>query len=163
MKASEVTGGRPVTVIGAGLVGAGWAIVFARAGLNVRMFDVNPQVLESAPALVAQQLDGLHSYGLLKESVDTIRARITVVHHLKQALDGACYAQESVLEKVDVKRKLVEEIDSFGFDDLIVGSSTSGIPASDFGRNLNLSPRILVSHWSARHRRRMPPSISPTS
>ena len=146
MKASEVTGGRPVTVIGAGLVGAGWAIVFARAGLNVRMFDVNPQVLESAPALVAQQLDGLHSYGLLKESVDTIRARITVVHHLKQALDGACYAQESVLEKVDVKRKLVEEIDSFGFDDLIVGSSTSGIPASDFGLNLKMSPRILVSH-----------------
>ena len=74
MKAAEVTGGRPVTVIGAGLVGAGWAIVFARAGLNVRMFDVNPQVLESAPALVAQQLDGLHSYGLLTESVDTIRA-----------------------------------------------------------------------------------------
>ena len=146
MKASEVTGGRPVTVIGAGLVGAGWAIVFARAGLNVRMFDVNPQVLESAPALVAQQLDGLHAYGLLKESVDTIRARITAVHDLKQALDGACYAQESVLEKVDVKRKLVEEIDSFGFDELIVGSSTSGIPASDFGLNLTMSPRILVSH-----------------
>jgi len=146
MKAAEVTGGRPVTVIGAGLVGAGWAIVFARAGLNVRMFDVNPQVLESAPALVAQQLDGLHSYGLLKESVDTIRARISVVPDLKKALDGACYAQESVLEKVDVKRKLVEEIDSFGFDDLIVGSSTSGIPASDFGLNLKMSPRILVSH-----------------
>ena len=146
MKAAEVTGGRPVTVIGAGLVGAGWAIVFARAGLNVRMFDVNPQVLESAPALVVQQLDGLHSYGLLKESVDTIRARISVVPDLKKALDGACYAQESVLEKVDVKRKLVEEIDGFGFDDLIVGSSTSGIPASDFGLNLKMSPRILVSH-----------------
>ena len=68
------------------------------------------------------------------------------MHDLKQALDGACYAQESVLEKVDVKRKLVEEIDRFGFDDLIVGSSTSGIPASDFGLNLNMSPRILVSH-----------------
>ena len=65
---------------------------------------------------------------------------------LKQSLDGVCYAQESVLEKVDVKRKLVEEIDGFGFDDLIVGSSTSGIPASDFGLDLKMSPRILVSH-----------------
>ena len=146
MKAADVTGGRPVTVIGAGLVGAGWAIVFARAGLPVRMFDVSSQVLESAPALVAQQLDGLHAYGLLKEPVEVIRARISVVPELKQALDGACYAQESVLEKVDVKRQLVEKIDSLGFDDLIIGSSTSGIPASDFGLNLRMSPRILVAH-----------------
>ncbi len=146
MKAADVTGGRPVTVIGAGLVGAGWAIVFARAGLPVRMFDVSSQVLESAPALVAQQLDGLHAYGLLKEPVEVIRARISVLPELKQALDGACYAQESVLEKVDVKRQLVEKIDSLGFDDLIIGSSTSGIPASDFGLNLRMSPRILVAH-----------------
>ena len=146
MKAIDVTGGRPVAVIGAGLVGAGWAIVFARAGLNVRMFDVMPQVLQSAPALVAQQLEGLQQYGLLKEPVATIHARISVMTDLKQALDGAAYAQESVLEKVDVKRKLMEEIDAFGFDDLIIGSSTSGIPASDFGLNLKMSPRILVSH-----------------
>lgn len=146
MKAIEVTGGKPVTIIGAGLVGAGWAIVFARAGLNVRMFDVMPQVLESAPTLVAQQLEGLHQYGLLKEPVDTIRARISVATDLRTALDGAAYAQESVLEQVAVKRKLMQEIDSFGFDDLIIGSSTSGIPASDFGLDLKMSPRILVSH-----------------
>ena len=36
MSPNELLQGRPVAVIGAGLVGAGWAIVFAQAGLQVR-------------------------------------------------------------------------------------------------------------------------------
>jgi len=43
---SELLQGRPVAVIGAGLVGAGWAIVFAQAGLDVRIYDVNPDATE---------------------------------------------------------------------------------------------------------------------
>lgn len=146
MKASDITGGRPVAVIGAGLVGAGWAIVFARAGLQVRMHDHSPQVLERAPALVAQQLQGLESHGLLDEPAQAIRERIVAVPELREALDGAAYAQESVLEKVDVKRALMERIDALGFDDLIVGSSTSGFPASDFALDLKMSSRVLVAH-----------------
>ena len=146
MKATELTGGKPVTVIGAGLVGAGWAIVFARAGLSVRLYDHMPQVSQSAPALIAQQLERLHGYGVLNEPVAQIRERIVVVADLKAALDGAAYAQESVLEKVDIKRRLFEEIDSFGFDSLIIGSSTSGFPASDFALDLSISPRVLVAH-----------------
>ncbi len=146
MKASEITGGRPVAVIGAGLVGAGWAIVFARAGLQVRMHDHSPQVLERAPALVAQQLQSLESHGLLDEPAQVIRERIVAVPDLREALDGAAYAQESVLEKVDVKRALMERIDALGFNDLIVGSSTSGFPASDFALDLAMSARVLVAH-----------------
>lgn len=146
MKASDLTGGRPVAVIGAGLVGAGWAIVFARAGLNVRMYDRAPQVLESAPALVAQQLAQLAAYGLLPEAADAIRARISVAHSLREALEGAAYAQESVLEQVPVKRQLMEEIDALGLNELIIGSSTSGFPASDFSLDLSISPRVLVAH-----------------
>lgn len=146
MKATDITGSRPVAVIGAGLVGAGWAIVFARAGLQVRMHDHSPQVLERAPALVAQQLQGLESHGLLAEPAQAIRERIVAVPDLREALDGAAYAQESVLEKVDVKRALMERIDAFGFDELIVGSSTSGFPASDFALDLKMSSRVLVAH-----------------
>jgi 3-hydroxyacyl-CoA dehydrogenase len=135
-----------VAVIGAGLGGAGWAIVFARAGGPVRMFDRAPQVLERAPDLIAQQLAQLESHGLLPESAAAICARITVAHSLRDALDGAAYAQESVLEKVDIKRQLMEEIDALGFKDLIVGSSTSGFPASDFALDLGISPRVLVAH-----------------
>ncbi len=146
MTAATLTGGRPVAVIGAGLVGAGWAIVFARAGLSVRLYDREPTVQQAAPALIAQQLERLDAYGLLQSSVAEIQARITSAPSLRAALDGAAYAQESVLEKIDIKRALMEEIDAFGFGDLIIGSSTSGFPASDFALNLSISPRVLVAH-----------------
>ena len=42
MKPTDLLGGRPVAVIGAGLVGAGWAIVFAQAGLEVRVYEAVP-------------------------------------------------------------------------------------------------------------------------
>src|SRR6202008_2780582 len=35
--------GRTVAIVGAGLVGAGWAVVYARAGLKVKVFDANPE------------------------------------------------------------------------------------------------------------------------
>ena len=146
MKVSEITDGQPVAVIGAGLVGAGWAIVFARAGLQARMYDHSPEVLERAPALVKQQLQKLEAYDLLTESAADVWARISTVEDLQRALDGAAYAQESVLEQVGVKRQLMEQIDRLGFDSLIIGSSTSGFPASDFALDLSISPRVLVAH-----------------
>ena len=43
MSPTDLLAGRPVAVIGAGLVGAGWAIVFAQAGLDVRVYDADPR------------------------------------------------------------------------------------------------------------------------
>ena len=61
---NDLLRGRPVAVIGAGLVGAGWAIVFARSGLSVRVYDADPHATERALALIAEQLKELHSFGL---------------------------------------------------------------------------------------------------
>ncbi|MFD0667169.1 3-hydroxyacyl-CoA dehydrogenase [Ramlibacter sp. MAHUQ-53] len=143
---AELTGRRPVAIVGAGLVGSGWAIVYARAGLPVRLFDRNPDVTRAALPLIASQLAGLHRHGLVAEEPAAILARITPVATLAEAVDGACYAQESVLERVDVKRQLMLELEALAGPDLIVGSSTSGIPGSAFALGLDLSPRVLIVH-----------------
>ena len=64
---NDLLGGRPVAVIGAGLVGSGWAIVFARAGLDVRIYDADPQATQRALALIAGQLEELQSFGLVDD------------------------------------------------------------------------------------------------
>lgn len=138
--------GRPVAIVGAGLVGAGWAIVFARAGLRVRMFDANPEITRRAVPLIEAQLDGLRRHGLIDEEPAAVLARITPVATLAEAVDGAAYVQESVLERVDVKRKLMEELDALAAPDTVVGSSTSGIPGSAFALGLSISPRVLIAH-----------------
>lgn len=142
----QLSGGRPVAIVGAGLVGAGWAIVYARAGLSVKVFDADPETTRKAVLLIEGQLAGLRRHGLVDEEPAAILARIKPVATLAEAVDGACYVQESVLERVDVKRQLMIDLDALAAPDLIVGSSTSGIPGSAFALGLGLSPRVLIAH-----------------
>ncbi len=64
-----------MAVIGAGLVGAGWAIVFAQAGLSVRIYDADPHATETALTLIEAQLKELESFGLVDDPVE-IAARL---------------------------------------------------------------------------------------
>ncbi|GAB3659023.1 3-hydroxyacyl-CoA dehydrogenase [Ramlibacter alkalitolerans] len=142
----ELSRGRPVAIVGAGLVGSGWAIVYARAGLRVKMFDRDPEITRKAFALIAGQLARLHAHGLVAEDPAAILARITPAATLADAVEGAFYVQESVLERVDVKRQLMIDLDALAGPDLVVGSSTSGIPGSAFALGLGLSARVLIVH-----------------
>lgn len=142
----KLTRGRPVAIVGAGLVGAGWAVVYARAGLEVKVFDADPQTTRRSIPLIERQLAGLHRHGLVQEEPAAILERVTPVATLDEAIEGACYVQESVLERLDVKRQLMIDLDRIAAPDLVVGSSTSGIPGSAFALGLALSPRVLVVH-----------------
>ena len=145
MTPKELLGGRPVAVIGAGLVGAGWAIVFARAGLDVRLYDANRNATDSALSLIADQLKELSSFGLV-DHPDEVARHVTPAYRLEDAVDGAAYAQESVLELVDVKRRLMQDLEQAASPDLVIGSSSSGIPASAFTHGLTIASRVLIVH-----------------
>ncbi|WP_109478148.1 3-hydroxyacyl-CoA dehydrogenase [Paraburkholderia sp. C35] len=135
-----------VSIVGAGLVGAGWAIAFARAGFTVRIFDADPRISEQAIPWAAEQLQELKKHGLLEESPRDVSARLTRVATLEEAISGVSYVQESVLERTDVKRQLMEAINHIADEKVIIGSSSSGIPASAFAHDLRISPRVLIAH-----------------
>ncbi|QHI99892.1 3-hydroxyacyl-CoA dehydrogenase [Xylophilus rhododendri] len=141
-----LTRGRPVAIVGAGLVGAGWAVVYARAGLQVQVFDANPEITARVLPLIQGQLEGLQRHGLLREAPADVLARIRTVGTLAEAVQGVAYVQESVLERIDVKRPLMLELDALLGPDVVVGSSTSGIPGSAFALGLSISPRVLIVH-----------------
>ena len=75
-----------------------------------------------------------------------IAARLRPSSRLADAVDGAAYAQESVLERVDLKRRLMLDLEEVAPPDLVVGSSSSGIPASAFAHGLKISSRVLIVH-----------------
>ena len=145
MTLQELLGGRPVAVIGTGLVGAGWAIVFARAGMDVRLYDANRSATDNALSLISEQLKELSSFGLA-DHPEEVAAHVTPAYSLADAVDGAAYAQESVLELVDVKRRLMQELEHAASPDLVIGSSSSGIPASAFTHGLKIASRVLIVH-----------------
>lgn len=138
--------GRSVALVGAGSMGLGWAIVFARAGASVRLTDVSADVLASARSGISRRLDALRAHGLLEEAPATVLARVTVTHDLDAALDGVVHVQESVLEKRDLKRDLFAELDRRAPAGAVLASSTSSFPASDFTDHLQGRARCLVAH-----------------
>lgn len=135
-----------IAVIGAGLIGRAWAIVFARAGYRVDLWDAVPQALQGCRQLLQDNLADLASHGLIDEAPQTVLARIHTADSLAAALQDAILVQENVKETVDVKRAIFAEMDSLAAPQTILTSSTSWIPTSAFSEHLPGRDRILVAH-----------------
>jgi 3-hydroxyacyl-CoA dehydrogenase len=134
-----------IALVGGGLIGQAWAIVFGRAGCEVMLYDAAPAALKRARDAIAARLDDLAGFGLAEDS-HAVLGRVGYATGLAEALDGAGYVQESAPERVEVKRELYRELDRLAAPDAILASSTSGIPASAFTEHLAGRQRCLVAH-----------------
>ena len=91
-------------------MGRGWAIVFARGGHWVRLFDVNEEKIGEALRVIEKNLADLAAHGLAANP-DEIRARIIGTTDLADALQEVIWVQECVFERVEVKREMFQAID----------------------------------------------------
>lgn len=136
-----------VAIIGCGLIGQAWAIVFAKAGHTVALYDAEKGVAAEAVNAIKRQVDALARHGLVDaEHRTTIVEAIATADDLSAALAEAIYVQENGPERVDVKAALTAEIDALVPDGVPIGSSTSGIPASAYAANVAGRQRCLVVH-----------------
>ena len=132
-------------IVGAGLIGRAWAVVFARAGWQVRLFDAVPAQLATARQLIAQSLAEQEQAGLVTDARAALE-RIITLHKLSQALTDAAWVQENLPEEVALKRTAFAEFDRLASPDAILASSTSAIVASQFTADLAGRARCLVAH-----------------
>ncbi|WP_128254761.1 3-hydroxyacyl-CoA dehydrogenase [Falsirhodobacter deserti] len=122
-----------IAIVGCGVVGSSWALVFARKGHEVAIYDRNVDAAQAAVDFVA--------------AVDPSFASLCrVATSLQDVLEGARYVQESAPERLPIKQALYKEMDRLLGAETVVGSSTSGLPASSFTDGLVNAARCLVSH-----------------
>ncbi|WP_396434503.1 3-hydroxyacyl-CoA dehydrogenase [Limnohabitans sp.] len=134
-----------IAVVGTGLIGQAWALVFARAACEVRLWDGDTAALHRARELVAQLAQELQRSGLVDDAA-ALMSRIRVCEALSDALSGVDYVQESVPEVLSVKQALYVQLDALTPAHAVIGSSTSSMPASSFTENLQHRERCLVAH-----------------
>lgn len=132
-------------MIGSGLIGRSWAMVFARAHWRVRLYDSDPAQLDAARGHIERGLAEQQAYGLAEDAAAAAE-HIACVTNLDDALAGVEWVQENVPEVLDVKRELYPRLDRATPPTAIVASSTSAIPASRFTENLAGRARCLVAH-----------------
>jgi 3-hydroxyacyl-CoA dehydrogenase len=135
----------PIAVVGAGLVGAGWAIVFARAGHPVRIYDESATVRARVMEGIAANVRDLVRFALI-DAAEPVLARISVADTLAAAVDGVAYVQESVFETVAAKQPVYAALDRVAPPEAPIGSSSSGIPASAFTVDCATRARMLIAH-----------------
>ena len=135
-----------IGIVGAGLIGRSWAIVFARAGCRVAIHDSSLEALAACQTLLRDNVSDLAQHGLISETPDTVLGRITPAATLVQALQGAALVQENVRETLEAKQAIFAEMDRLAGPETILASSTSWIPASSFSAALAGRGRIMVGH-----------------
>ena len=132
------------TILGTGTMGPGMAAVLARAGLQVTMFDVNPEALERAKGMV----------GVVAGVLDRLEVPVRDGGELhyesarSAAVGGAELVIEAIPEKLELKRLVLGEIEPLIAAETIIASNTSGIRITEIAAELEHPERVIGWHWS---------------
>ena len=134
-------------IIGSGFIGRAWAITFARAGHEVRLWDADPAALPKAFAFIDHVLPDLEANDLLGGAKPAeVRGRMRPVADLVEVLADADHVQENAPEKVELKRALFIDLDTHAPSKAILASSTSALLPSAFVEHVPGRARCLVCH-----------------
>ena len=133
-------------VVGGGIIGRSWAVVFARAGVPVTVYDQLPEGRAAMPARFAGMV--AESAALCGDAVAQAAtlARITVVDNLAEAVTEADFTHECIDEKLDSKRAIFFELDRLTKSSAILATTTSSFPVSTFASELPGRSRCIVVH-----------------
>jgi len=133
-------------IAGGGSIGAGWAVVFARAGLEAAVFEPDPARRSVLPAEIEHRLRELEAHGLLDEDAAAAAARVSVGGDLGETVEGAAHVQECAPESLDLKTELFGRLDSRAAAGTTLASSSSTLTISEIAAGLPGRSRCLLAH-----------------
>jgi carnitine 3-dehydrogenase len=130
-------------VIGAGVIGAGWAARFALNGLDVAIFDPHPDAERRARAVLENATRARERLTLAP--IEKL-GELTFVKTLAETVRDADFIQENAPEREELKRDLLREIDAHAPAVALIASSTSGLLPSRLQGEMRRPGRFLVGH-----------------
>lgn len=137
-----------LAVLGSGLIGRNWAMIFAGAGYRVLVYDSSADQLRNAAVEIRSQLEQLEKKRLLRGNLPASRQLELIEYHdtLEAVLQNSFFVQECIPEVLDLKRELFKLVDKLVDDDVVISSSTSTFLPSALSDGLRHKARFIVSH-----------------
>lgn len=138
-----------VGVVGAGLMGAEIALVFALSGVPVKLVDLDEAALQHASARMARTLSRGVQRGLYAEGVaEDARERISL-HTAVEDLSDCGLVTEAVFEQLDVKAKVLQRLDEVCGPGIVLATNTSTIPISVLAAKVSEArrPYVVGTHY----------------
>ncbi len=138
---------KTVAVLGAGTMGNGIAHVFARAGYDVILRDVEERFLQRGMETIGKNLDREVKKGKLPEAdKSTVLARLKPVTEMS-AIAAADFAVEAVPERMEIKRAVLTEADRLLRPEVILTSNTSSISMTTLAAMTKRPERFVGMHF----------------
>jgi 3-hydroxybutyryl-CoA dehydrogenase len=135
-----------IGVLGAGVMGSGIAFAAAMHGYKVVLVDVNVQVLEKARKYVEKTLAGSVEKGKMSaEAMAETLGRIQF--HTDVAALKADFIVEAILENLELKQRVLRDVEAQNAEDVIVASNTSTLPITRIAAGLSRPAHVVGMHF----------------
>jgi 3-hydroxybutyryl-CoA dehydrogenase len=141
---------KAIAVIGAGTMGHGIAESFALYGYPVNLYDTDKAALDHVKKLIREELGLMAEENFIApDRIEPTLARITLLSDLAEAVRDRDYVIEAAPESLDLKRKLLKQLDELCPERCILASNTSSLPLAEMSAVLSdaRKQRIMVNHW----------------
>jgi len=135
-----------IAIVGAGVMGQGIAQVCASAGYPVMLYDIQPDLTRSAIGAIRKNLEASVEKGKLSAlAKDEALSRIQAVGDFRQL--QVDLAIEAVIEKREVKQKILLELEKINALDCLLVSNTSSFPITQLASVLKHKERCAGLHF----------------
>ena len=130
-------------ILGGGVIGGGWAARFLLNGVDVRMYDPDPE----APRKVGEVLaNARRATTKLVTGPLPAEGTLTFVATPEEAATGVNFVQESAPERMELKKELLRRASTAAGPEVVFGSSTSGLLPSEMQQGMTHPERLVVGH-----------------
>ncbi|XP_025780755.1 lambda-crystallin homolog isoform X1 [Puma concolor] len=137
-----------VVIVGSGLIGRSWAMLFASGGFRVKLCDIEQQQVTDALENIRKEMTFLEQSGSLKGSLGA-QDQLSLISgclNIQEAVEGALHIQECVPENLELKKKIFAQLDQIIDDQVVLSSSTSCLLPSQLFAGLAHVQQCLVAH-----------------
>ena len=132
-----------VAIVGGGVIGAAWAARFLLNGIEVAVFDLDPEVERKTLEVIA---NARRAQTRLHGAALPVEGKLTFAASVADAVVDADFIQESLPEREDLKQRVLAEIDAAMPAHAVIGSSTSGLLPTKLQSAMARPDRLVVGH-----------------
>ena len=134
---------KKIAVIGTGIIGTGWTLLFLAYNKEVYVFDPNLKQKEFLKNEFNRTRVFLKKF---HKSKKILFKKVHITKSIKEAVEQADLVQENVPENEKIKKKIIKEISQWARPNIIIASSSSGLLPSRIQKSCYNPKRFLIAH-----------------
>ena len=134
---------KKTALIGGGVIGGGWAARFLLNGIDVNVFDPS----DSAERTLNEMLSNARrAYSKMTMAPLVQPGNLLFYDSLENAVQDVDFIQESAPERLELKRSIINQIDQYASETVLICSSTSGLKPTLLQAEMKHPERFMVGH-----------------